>query len=80
MVKPRHDIAVLLKNTQNIAIFEPCNKAATKRSAAIQENNNFHSIFCYSFLDCHVGTTSLLAMTVFFIRIPSHATNAAQHA
>ncbi|WP_342257089.1 hypothetical protein [Rickettsia endosymbiont of Aspidapion aeneum] len=27
MVKPRHDIAVLLKNTQNIAIFDPCNKA-----------------------------------------------------
>ncbi|WP_342270450.1 hypothetical protein [Rickettsia endosymbiont of Orchestes rusci] len=27
------------------------------------ENNDFHSIFCYFFLDCHVGTTSLLAMT-----------------
>ncbi|WP_342270396.1 hypothetical protein [Rickettsia endosymbiont of Orchestes rusci] len=27
MVKPQHDIAVLLKNTQNIAIFDPCNKA-----------------------------------------------------
>ncbi|WP_341794090.1 MULTISPECIES: hypothetical protein [unclassified Rickettsia] len=27
------------------------------------ENNKFHSIFCYFFLDCHVGTTSLLAMT-----------------
>ncbi|WP_342269985.1 hypothetical protein [Rickettsia endosymbiont of Orchestes rusci] len=28
------------------------------------ENNKFHSIFCYFFLDCHVGTTSLLAMTI----------------
>ncbi|WP_342270292.1 hypothetical protein [Rickettsia endosymbiont of Orchestes rusci] len=32
------------------------------------ENNKFHSIFCYFFLDCHVGTTSLLAMTVFFYK------------
>ncbi|WP_341793526.1 MULTISPECIES: hypothetical protein [unclassified Rickettsia] len=79
MVKPRHDIAVLLKNTQNIAIFEPCNNVATKRSAAIQENNNFHSIFCYFFLDWPLPLRGF-AMTVFFIRIPSHATNAAQHA
>ncbi|WP_341793345.1 MULTISPECIES: hypothetical protein [unclassified Rickettsia] len=28
------------------------------------ENNKFHNIFCYFFLDCHVGTTSLLAMTI----------------
>ncbi|WP_342269777.1 hypothetical protein [Rickettsia endosymbiont of Orchestes rusci] len=27
------------------------------------ENNNFHSIFCYFFLDCHVDATHLLAMT-----------------
>ncbi|WP_342270544.1 palindromic element RPE4 domain-containing protein [Rickettsia endosymbiont of Orchestes rusci] len=27
VVKPRHDTAVLLKNTQNIAIFDPRNNA-----------------------------------------------------
>ncbi|WP_341794058.1 MULTISPECIES: hypothetical protein [unclassified Rickettsia] len=27
VVKPRHNIAVLLKNTKNIAIFDPCNNA-----------------------------------------------------
>ncbi|WP_341793086.1 MULTISPECIES: hypothetical protein [unclassified Rickettsia] len=32
------------------------------------ENNKFHNIFCYFFLDCHVGTTSLLAMTGFFYK------------
>ncbi|WP_341793727.1 hypothetical protein [Rickettsia endosymbiont of Ceutorhynchus obstrictus] len=30
MVKPRHDIAVLLKNTQNIAIFDPCGQRRYK--------------------------------------------------
>ncbi|WP_342269975.1 hypothetical protein [Rickettsia endosymbiont of Orchestes rusci] len=29
-VKPRHDSAVLLKNTQNIAIFDPCNNASSQ--------------------------------------------------
>ncbi|WP_410526159.1 hypothetical protein [Rickettsia endosymbiont of Orchestes rusci] len=28
------------------------------------DNNKFHSIFCYFFLDCRVGTSSLLAMTI----------------
>ncbi|WP_341793109.1 MULTISPECIES: hypothetical protein [unclassified Rickettsia] len=28
------------------------------------ENNKFHNIFFYFFLDCHVGTLCLLAMTI----------------
>ncbi|WP_341793277.1 MULTISPECIES: hypothetical protein [unclassified Rickettsia] len=40
------------------------------------ENNKFHSIFCYFFLDCHVGTMSLLAMTVFFYKDVEPCNNA----
>ncbi|WP_341793445.1 MULTISPECIES: hypothetical protein [unclassified Rickettsia] len=43
MVKPRHDIAVLLKNTQNIAIFDPCNKAAKGGNPENYSNPEFIS-------------------------------------
>ncbi|WP_342270150.1 hypothetical protein [Rickettsia endosymbiont of Orchestes rusci] len=47
-----------------LLLFELCNKAATKGSAAIRKII-IYIAFCTNFFpDCHVEITSLLAMTV----------------
>ncbi|WP_342270675.1 hypothetical protein [Rickettsia endosymbiont of Orchestes rusci] len=50
MVKPRYDSAVLLKNTRNIAIFDPRNNAFPRRRESRKYLSELYSKFLYNCL------------------------------